>query len=235
VLPYLDLFERLSPGEPWTNYYRADVLLALKRPTEALAAADEEAKRNPACPFTVAVHRAAAVAALENFEELRARVSEILDMRLSRIDYLTLSGLSSLAATLWNASAPVLAGDDPLRRRLEDWNLASGLAPNEVFTAARENGEPCEGVNFYECVLRQPLDDCWKDSIGCLCGQDEWQDYLITYGVLARNEDEAAQLTLAWQSRAYPLPPEVVEIRPGDAGYRDRVGVVWQGYREPSS
>jgi hypothetical protein len=79
--------------------------------------------------------------------------------------------------------------------------------------------------------MRQPLDEHWAQSPGCLAGQAEWDAYRILWGVLARDEDEAKRLTLAWQSRCYPLAATVEAVELLRENYTDKPGVVWQGQR----
>ena len=50
--------------------------------------------------------------------------------------------------------------------------------------------------------------------------------------MLARDEDEAGRLVLQWQRRCYPLSAEVDQVQLDSEGYTDKLGVVWQGFRE---
>jgi len=231
TLTYLDRCESLEPGRPWVNYYRASSLLELDRPAEALTAAGEEARRNPDCGFAPAMHRASALGALGRTEEFRDALSGVLEVRLAELEYVSFRGLCRLFERLWK-SADCLSADDPLCTQLEDRVLATGLAPDELFNAKRKAGEAVEGVNFYECVVHQPLDTRWATWPGCLADESDWTSYTVTWGVLARSEEEARELVLGWQSRCYPLPPTIHEVTAQAETYTDSSGVVWQGYRE---
>jgi tetratricopeptide (TPR) repeat protein len=230
LLTYLDRFEQLDPGQPWTNYYRATGLLEVGKPEEALKALDEEERRNPDCPFPVVLLRACAASALRQTEEFRTLLEKVLATRWVEVNYLTVAGLASLCARLWKASA-CLPTDDPLRDALVERLLSAGVAPDDLLEAERQKGDEAENVNFYRCVVVQPLDESWPNWSGCLAGQQEWENYRVLWGVLARDEDEAAQWVLRWQERCYPWPAQVEQVELDGEGYRDKPGVVWQGPR----
>jgi tetratricopeptide (TPR) repeat protein len=230
LLAYLDRFEQQQPGAAWANYYRATALLELGKPEAALTALDEEERRSPERPFPVTLLRACALGQLGQIERHRELLEQVLATRLAGVDYLTIAGLSVLLARLWKATA-CLPAEDPFRVTLAERLLVAGFAPDEIFEAVRELGEPRDGINYYRCVVLQPLDERWAQSPGCLTGQDKWQRYRILWGVLAPDEEEAAKLVLAWQARCYPLPATVEETELQDEGYKDRPGVVWQGMR----
>lgn len=231
TLTYLDAHEKLAPDQPWANYYRSASLLELGRPAEAQAAADAEAKCNPECTFHVAVHRAAAAAALKQRDKFRPLAAAVLAQKLSEVEYLTPIGLSRLFATFWKCAAEELAADPKLRAAFEDRAIAAGLAPNELFEPHRDRQEP-EEINFYECTLGQPLDQRWADWHGRLPHEAEWENYVVRFGVLAPSEDEAGRLALAWQKRAYPLPAEVLDVALRIEDYPEPAGVIWQAFRE---
>ncbi len=68
--------------------------------------------------------------------------------------------------------------------------------------------------------------------MGCLASETSWSAYDITWGVLAADEEDAAQRVLLWQSRCYPIDAEVLDISARQDGYEEHPGVVWQGFRE---
>lgn len=189
MLSYLDHFEAASPGRPWTCYQRAFGLLELNRAAEALEAAEEEMRRSPESPFPAQVLAAAAVGSLGEQEQFHQRLRTVLDVRLADVDALTTLGLVRLYERLWKSAAGPLAGD-PLLLELEDLLLASGLAPNDLFGAARQSGEMVPDVNFYECAVEQSLDADWPGSAECLAGEAGWSSYDLCWGVLVRDEDE---------------------------------------------
>ena len=230
TLTYVDRYEELAPGQPWANYYRAASLLELGRAAEALTAAEEESRRNPQCPFSVMVLTASAVGMLGRTDEFRDRLAAVLEAPLAEVNYLSQLGLCHLFRRLW-FSATCLPVEDRLHAQLEDRMLAADLAPNEMFDAKRKSLEAVSGVNFYEVETDQPLDERWPSWPGCLAGESDWMSYTIPWGVLARTEDEAQQLVELAQSRCYPIPPTVREVRPGGQDYTDSPGIVWQGFR----
>lgn len=232
ALTYLDAFDQAVPNRPWTHYYRAASLLALDRADEALAAAAKELENNPECPFPSSVHRVAAYGKLGRLEEFRRGLDELASFRFADIDYLSRQGLSALAKLLWSAGLEKLAEEDPQRIEWRTRLIAQGIAPDEIFRGERMKGEPVEGVGFYICMLRQPLDDDWNDSPVRMPWEADWKAYDVNWGVLARSEDEAKSAALAQERIAHRLDAEVREVRLEDEGFTDRVGVVWQGFRE---
>ena len=232
LLTYLDRFEQLQPGGQWVNYYRALGLLELGRPREALAAVDEEARRAPDTELVHHILRACCTHLLEQPQEARGHFALALTVPLAKVDYLTHSGLCNLFGRLWKTVGASLPAEDSLAAALEQHLLPDpGLAPDELFEPHRQRAEECEDVHFYRCRLRQPLDETWPASPGCLAGQETWPHYLALWGVLARDEDEAWDLVKTWQSRGHSVPPVLLEFEPGDETYKDRPGVVWQGQR----
>jgi tetratricopeptide (TPR) repeat protein len=230
MLTYLDRFEEMTEADAWACYYRATALLELGRPEEANAALDQAERRDPAKLFPVNILRACAAAALGRPQRYRELLEGTLAVRLAGIDYLTITGLNNLFGRLWKASA-CLPADDPLRAELRTLLLQAGLAPDALFEEERAKCAERAGINYYRCLVRQPLDARWPESRGCLAEQADWTAYHIVWGVLAADEDEAARAVLAWQARCYPRPAEVEETEPEDEGYTDRPGVVWQGAR----
>jgi tetratricopeptide (TPR) repeat protein len=232
TLTYLDALDQAIPNRPWTHYYRGAALLALDRADEALSAAEKELENNPECPFPSTVHRTAALGKQGRTEEFRTGLRELLDVRLAEVDYLSRQGIGALMRLLWNVMAGTLGEDDALRTAWRDRMIAIGLAPDEIFRAEHLKGEPIEGIGFYVCTIRQPLDEGWNDSLLRLAWEADWKGFDVNWGVLARSEDEAKQIVLARQQGLFPLPAELRELRLNDDGYTDRVGIVWQGFRE---
>lgn len=230
-LTYFQAYDNAVPNQPWVNYYRAIALLELQRYPESLAAAQREAELNPDCQFPLLVHRAAIAAGTGQLAELQNLLNEILLIPLSSVNYLSLSGLEKVLATLWKASES-LAEDDPLRVQVIDRLVASHLAPNPLFESHRVKGDLVEELNFYRCLIEQPLDERWLSWHGRLAGEEELTSYRTFWGVLAGSSEEATALVLEWQSRCFPLNAQVIEVELVDAGYTERIGVVWQRFRE---
>ena len=117
--------------------------------------------------------------------------------------------------------------------RISQLLLQSGLAPDDFFEKPRKARAAIEGVNFYVCQLKQPLDDRWAAWPGRHSGQEAWPAYIARWGVLAPSEAEARQIALDQQKECFPLPAEVIDCSLNGEGYTDSPGVVWQGIREP--
>ncbi len=232
LLTYLDRFESVRTGRPWVNYYRASGLLWLGRAEEALAALGEEERLAEGSQLHVHVLRACAAGTLGRLDDLRRELARVLAVRLSAVENLTHTGLVILFGRLWD-SVKVLPGDDPVRAALFERLLATGLAPNDLFEAPRLANPKAEGLTFYVCTVDQPLDERWRDSDGCLPGEEDWTGYVLPWGVLAADEDEAGRVALAWQARCAPPGAAVDDVRVQDEGYADHPGVVWQGLRSP--
>jgi tetratricopeptide (TPR) repeat protein len=230
ALMYFDVYEGMEPDRPWANYYRAISLLELERPNDALEAIAEEERRSRDRPWPTTVLRACAHAVLGDLDGLRQRIKTVLATPLVEVDYLTVRGVSSLSERLWKASTK-LPLEDPLRGDLNERLLRAGVMPDDYFDWFRMRGEKQEDVNYYRCVVLQPLDENWKTWPGCLSGQEDWNAYFILWGVLALDEEEAEERVLKWQAKCYPLPAKVVKVELQHEGYTDKPGVVWQGER----
>ncbi|MBW3598811.1 MAG: hypothetical protein KY475_16235 [Planctomycetes bacterium] len=230
LLTYGDRFEAMQPGQQWTQYYRATALVELGELEDAIQAIEEEERRSPEQRLHLNILRARIAAQQSDAASFRSLLTEVLETPLRSIDFLTFTGLCRLFEKLWMA-AHFLPPEDDLRVRLNDRLLAAGLAPDDAFEAVREENPKHEDVNFYRCTLLQPLREDWPGFPGCLAGQEGWQVYHAEWGVLARDEEEAAGLALPWQARCYPQPAEIENIELADEGYTEHVGVVWQGFR----
>lgn len=239
VLTYLAKFDELRPDEPWSNYYRACALLELQRPQEAMQALERESELNPEMTYHVRVMRVSCLAEQRLIDEFRAELAELLAAPIADVTYLTSNGLQKMFTRLWKSAANCLAHGDVALEQLETRLLETGLAPNELFAAHREfrrkgDAQTNSGglVNFYRCVLRQPLDDRWQTFSGRLHGEESWVAYVIPWGVLAQDATEARRLVLEFQQRCYPVPAEILEIEEDGSDFTDEAGVVWQGFRE---
>jgi tetratricopeptide (TPR) repeat protein len=238
AITYLNRFDELRPDQPWSNYYRACALLELDRPAEAMLALDRESELNPDLSYHVQVSRASCLASLKDEDAFRAQLAEVLSLPLADVTYLTSNGLQRMFTRLWKSAAECVEPDDPAMVAYESRLLEAGLAPNELFAAHRERAsEQAEQgtVNFYRCVVHQPLDERWLSFAGRLAGEEDWVSYDVHWGVLAVDEQDAARRVTEWQQRCYPLPPEILDIEEEGTDFTDKPGVVWQGYREGES
>ncbi len=233
ALAYLDRLEAQSPDRPWVNHYRAFSLLELERPEEAWLALDREEATNPEFAFPVELQRATAFAQLNRLDEFRQQLCRVLSIPLVSVTYLSVIGLGRLFQRLWLA-AEVLPPDDPLRRVLEDYLLATGFATEVFFESLRcRNGlHVAKDIRYFSVHVHQPLDVDWRTARGCLAGQEDWVAYDTAWGVLASDEAAARKQALEWQQRCYPRPANVTRVEVREEVYEDIPGIVWQGERE---
>lgn len=222
------LHERHNPV-PWTYYYLSSGLLELKRPQEALEAIEKEVELFQSVGLHIDSVRAAAYAQLGRSDEATQQIRIALGRPLSKIDDLTISGVSGAFERLI-AAAKLCPDQKELQKQVEDRMLKAGIATESYFEQARSSEKPCD-LFLYQCYVSQPLDERWVDSDGCLPEQAEWDSYIAQWGVLARDEDEAAELALKWQSKCYPLEAVVMEIESTEEPLHDRPGVAFQGPR----
>ena len=226
------LHQRHSPG-PWTNYYLSSGLLELKRPQEAMDAIDREVALFQSVGLHIDSVRAAAHAQLGQSHEAATYIQHALAQPLSKINDLTMSGVSGAFERLITA-AKMCPDERALQLRVEQKMLVAGIATESYFEQIRANEKPCD-LYLFQCYLSQPLDAAWADSEGCMPDQAEWQTYVAQWGVLARDSDEAEDVALQWQARCYPLEAVVVDIDGSDEPLHDRPGIAFQGPRFPEN
>lgn len=226
------LHQRHSPG-PWTNYYLSSGLLELKRPQEAMEAIDREVALFQSVGLHIDSVRAAAHAQLGQSQEAATYIQHALAQPLSKINDLTMSGVSGAFERLITA-AKMCPDERALQLRVEQKMLVAGIATESYFEQIRANEKPCD-LYLFQCYLSQPLDAAWADSEGCMPEQAEWQTYVAQWGVLARDSDEAEDVALQWQARCYPLDAAIVDIDGSDEPLHDRPGIAFQGPRFPES
>ena len=224
------LHERHSPG-PWTNYYLSSGLLELKRPLEAMEAIEREVVLFQSSGLHIDSVRAAAHAQLGQSEEAAKFIQLALSRPLSKINDLTLSGVSGAFERLITA-AKMCPNEKELQRSVEQKMLVAGIATESYFEQVRANEKPCD-LFLFQCYVSQPLDAAWPESEGCLPDQTEWQTYIGQWGVLARDAAEAEKIAVDWQAKCYPLEGMLVDIDGSDDTLHDRPGVAFQGPRFP--
>ncbi len=237
VLTYLDRFDQWKPNSPWSGHYRAAALLELERYAEALTAAEADDALNPEATYASLLQKVSAYAGLKQDEACRAGMQEILSIPLRTVTSLSVQGLARLHRRLWMALHGWLPSDHQVEK-YETYLIGTGLAPNEMFGAIRDASglAPVEdGMNFYRVLIRQTMDETWKDSVYCLPTEEEWTEYEVVWGVLAEDEDTARRLVVDMQGRAMDRTAEVVGVDEGGTEYTDIPGVVWQGLRDSPS
>jgi len=161
-------------------------------------------------------------------EEAEQEVRDLLEMPLRQVDYMTETGLRKNFEKLWEGVSLL---EDSTRQRLGDLLLHGGLAPDDMFEVSREENEVESDLTLYRLYVAQPLDETWQNNPGCLAGQEEWLQFTIQWGVLARDPQHAEEIVLGWHQPCFPGPATVEHMEVMDEGYRDSPGITWQGYR----
>ncbi|WP_437192265.1 tetratricopeptide repeat protein [Planctomicrobium sp. SH527] len=230
-LTYLDRHQVLAEKVPvWHHYYRGLALFHLGRYEECLKELDEELERRPPGLFHIHVIRVCAYTEMGQLSDARPELEKLLEISLVDVDYLSFHGLVRAAEVLCD-SIVLWPEDDVLRHRLIQRFLKAGLVADSYFNMLRETRRESGDIHFYRVQIQQPLDDHWKTSEGCLPGQEDWPDYLIDWGVLAETQQEAIDMVLAFQEQCESALPLLMHVDASEEIFRDRPGVVWQGYR----
>lgn len=228
VLTYVDKFLELGDADTWIHYYKALACFHLGKYEESLSELALENDFSPPGQFHLLALKTCNLIALQQEEEAKQTFKEVLDHPFRSVEYFSLNQLMRTIGLLWTTATKWSAIDDE-REQLEQSMLAAGLLPDEFFEGKREDAQAEEAVFHYLVQIHQPLDDEWSESPGCLNGQEKWTDYDAEWGVLAKEEEQAINLVLAYQSKCYQLPVEIIDIQTDEQEYRDRPGVVWQG------
>ncbi len=235
LLIYLDRHEKLVDKiQAWHHYYRGLAQFRLGNLEECLRELDAEQQHRPPGQLHLHAIRFCVYTQLEQLDSAQESLESFLALRLADVDYLSLHGLVRLAEALCEG----IVGwpeDHPLRRRLIRRLLRAGLLSDEYLHTLREKNPEADNVHFYRVQVLQPLDESWSESEGCLAGQQEWPHYQIDWGVLAETEDEAVELVFDFQQHCEPLQARLIQVEGSEEKFRDRPGVVWQGYRRHES
>ncbi|SFJ64779.1 tetratricopeptide repeat protein [Planctomicrobium piriforme] len=235
LLTYLDRHAELAEREQaWLHYYRGLALFRLGRLDECLDELDEELSFDPPGHLHLHAIRVCVHSAQGQRDLARRELEKLLAIHFGEVDYLSLHGLVRLAEALCDAIEdwPL---NDPLRQRLVRRLLRAGLISDSFLNSLREGNAESNEIRFFRVQLRQPLDSHWPESEGCLAGQQAWKDYLIDWGVLAETEKEAVARVQELQNLCEKTPAKLVHVEGSDETFRDRPGVVWQGYRRCES
>ncbi|HET6247090.1 MAG TPA: hypothetical protein VFE47_05265 [Tepidisphaeraceae bacterium] len=235
VVTYLDTLEKMQPGAPWVPYFQAQGLLDLGRVAEASAAIEREAERARGGIFHVTCIRAAVAAAAGDKAALRDRVADVLATPLFTVENLTASGIATCLARVWSAAAALAAEDQALRTGIENRCLASSLIPAGMLNAIRRLNERGTDLHHYICILEQPLDERWQEDPARLPRQEKWKSYRVRAGVLAKSEDEARDMLLAFQGRCNPLAATIESAEAEPRKYNDFPGITWRDYPVPAT
>lgn len=228
VQTYLDKYLELGKPDAWAHYFKALAAYHLDQFEESIKHLDLELEFDLPGHFHIQLLRTCNLIALGDNEAAQASFDDVLATQLREVDYLSLSQLVRNLGILWN-SARSTEEFAARTKKLEDIMLRAGLLPDEYFETQRESTEIEEEIYHFAVQTHQPLDETWPESQGCLTGQEEWDSYEAEWGVLAKDEEQAINLVLEYQSRCFPLPVEIVNLQTDEQEYRDRPGVVWQG------
>lgn len=229
AVTYLDRAEELSEDHPWTQYHRARALLAGDRFEEAQEAIALQASREaaPHMPLSLASLRARAAHGLKEEAAAREHLEAAITARHADNTLLTAAGLTAAYEGLLGIGRDI--GDEALLDALWQKALAGGYAPQAEFDRRRQAGEKAEDTHYFEVVLRQSFDrESWLASDVRPDESDGWTSYLVLYGVLAGDEEEARQLALAAHPAFDGTAPEVDRVTKEDATYSDHRGVFSQ-------
>lgn len=229
---YFNLAGQWRSAQPWLAYYYAWALLQISRPDEAETQIDVFAELHGPDHFAARALRAWLAGVRGETDTLREIIQSLLDVPLREVEDLTPLGIEKILRQLWRVVKSYLPADDPLQSALVERLFRAGMVPDDFFEEERSRRPVTEGLTYYECVVEQPLDDNWPTDPACLVQQKHWREYYASWGVLARNEEEAEHYVIQAQQRCYSLPPTLMSCEEADNGFRDRPGVVWQGTRE---
>lgn len=242
MVTYLNQFENQAGPQQWTDYYRAIGLIELSKSQEAKEAISREKELLGSDAFHLDVVLASAMVGLNELEGSLRLLQRVYATPLYEVEHLTTSGIVGLlrrarwaaeriAAADGNTTADeILSQGAQLAQDFTTRLLEAGCAPDEIFEEANEVVESTS-VNYYRCVILQPLENHWDEFPSRFAEQEGWDSYLAEWGVLAEDEEQAKKFVLSWQSRCFGVPAEVEDLTLGGEGYMDRPGVVWQGPR----
>jgi tetratricopeptide (TPR) repeat protein len=229
MLTYLDRYRAEAGEQEWIEYYRATGLLEQGDARSALVAIEREQLLFGREGFHLHVIRGCAQAALAQNQDAARSLHKALQIPLCSIDYLSPPGIAALLARSRRAARDRLR-NSRLVLQIEERMLQACMVPEELFEELRSQAEVTD-VRFFQCLVRQPLDERWSEFPGRWHQDPETPCYLATWGVLATDEIEAQNLVLDWQRRCYPLTPELLETSSPSELFVDSPGIVWQGQR----
>lgn len=224
---YFEKFVSLAGPQPWVSYYNAIGYADQGELDKALEAIEQETALIGEMAFHICLVKGRVLFGLGDNKAAEELYQQALKTPLYEVENLTVSGLAGL---LEHARRSLPKSGSELQQRFLRRLLESGLAAEEVFEEASE-GVATQNVNFYRCLVEQPLDDAWNTFPSRLPHQTDWQAYFAEWGVLAASEEEAEELVLGWQNQCYTLPAEIQSTELSGEGFTDSPGVVWQGMR----
>lgn len=214
---------------PLSHFCLANGYLALGRPHDAAAEMIIERDTYPTHGLHVDSLMAEINAQLGESAAAAEHIDLALAHALSKIDYLDEFGVEAAYIQLLRAAEGTSRGDF-YRQRVQDRMLRMGIATDRYFLELRSRNEPCT-VSKYMCYFTQPLKEDWQDDPGCFHDQVDWDCYIATWGVWARNSDEAADVALNWQTKCYEEEPILIALEETTEPQLGRPGIAFQGPR----
>lgn len=231
ALTYLKRFAQDVPDHGWMHFYRAQALVALQRGDEALAAAESFEQAEPERQFVVKLLKTAAFGLKRDRSATVACLEQFLAEKLSSVDYMAIQAIAKLFDLLWSA-CDWLDKSEPARQALLKLLITSGMTPERYFEATRTTRPKEEGISFYIVILGQALPADWSQSTCCAAGQQDWQQYLLRYGVLSTSQAKAERMAIEFQSLSGLAPASLLDVQAFDQEYVDSPGIVWQSIPE---
>ncbi|TWT93295.1 tetratricopeptide repeat protein [Stieleria varia] len=227
MLSYLDKYQADAGVEPWIDYYRSIGLMEQGDPAGAKAAITRERELIGQDAFHLDVITGCANSQLGEHAVAAEFLKRASETPLYEADMLSPAGISAL---LHRCEAAARASAPDLVSRFQTRMLQAGCASEEFFAEQREKRDSGQ-VNYYRCLVSQPLDDSWQSFPGRMMHQEDWPAYLGEWGVLAESEEQAEEEVLAAQSLCFQLPAEFAGMQLIEEGFKDSPGIVWQGIR----
>lgn len=227
MLTYLDQYESDVGTEPWIDYYRSIGLLEQGDGHGAKVAIERERDLIGKDAFHLDIVTGCALAAAGELDSAESFFRRAGETPLYEAEMLSPSGISAL---LHRAEAAAKSSLPEFLGRFQNRILQAGFAGEEFFAEQRERQEATK-VNYYRCLLNQPLDDQWQSFPARMAHQEDWESYLAEWGVLAKDEDHAEEEALAAQALCYHLPAQMEGMQLVEEGFEDSPGIVWQGMR----
>ena len=234
ALTYFKRFGEAVPDHGWMHFYRAQALLALNRPEEALEATSRFNAAEPERQFIVKLFECAANGQKRDRAATLASLEQFLAEKLASVDYMAMQALAKLFEMLWTA-CQWLEDNEPVKQNLLKLIIASGMTPERYFEAARMARPKEEGISFYIVVLEQALPLEWSELNSCGAGQQAWDKYVIRYGVLSPSQAKAERMAQEFQAQSGLARPQLLDVQAFDQEYIDSPGIVWQSVPEQNS
>ncbi len=230
-LTYFKRFADDVPDHGWMQFYRAQALLALNRPDEALDAVQRFSQAEPERQFITKLFESAAHGQKRDKASTLASLEQFLSEKLSCVDYMATQAMARLFDQLWSA-CQWLDNSELVKQRLFQLIVTSGMTPERYFEATRMARPKEEGVSFYIVVLQQNLPPQWSQLNSCGPGQQQWNQYVMRYGVLSTSQAKAERMALEFQSQSGLDRAQLLDVQAFDQEYVDSPGIVWQSVPE---